>query len=262
MACRDEHPTRHNRASFLRIQHALSNISEYWVRYRIRRVLRLQYMKMKRKVRAWKRDMITFRHNCRELLRKYKADSSSVTVGDWDKITTGKEKKLQIVYGKHYTKKQWPRNIPWLNLIAYAQYRAAHAARKVERAEQKARKAEVFNKRADAAAKTADAAAKKAKALEKEKNDVDSIPWGDPVAMEALFKAHEYQNKQMERQLELVRRSRSNPTWVSHKQWLAAIQGTDALKTDRTVACYVELARRRETGEPCDGWVYGRYFGP
>jgi hypothetical protein len=93
MACRDEHPTRHNRASFLRIQHALSNISEYWVRYRIRRVLRLQYMKMKRKVRAWKRDMITFRHNCRELLRKYKADSNSVTVGDWDKITAGKERR-------------------------------------------------------------------------------------------------------------------------------------------------------------------------
>jgi hypothetical protein len=217
MSCRNEYPTRNNRAPFLRIQHALSEISEYWMRNLIHRALRLQFMNMRRKVRAWTRDTTVLRRSCRELFQKYKADPTSVTLEDWDRVTADKEKKLQITYGKHYTKEQLPRTVIWLNLMAYAQYGAAKAARKAKHAEQKGRKAEALKKKAEAAAKIAETAAKKSKALQKEKNNADSIPWGDPVAMEALFKASDHNKKQMGRQPELLRRSCSNPIWVSYE---------------------------------------------
>jgi hypothetical protein len=68
-----------------------------------------------------------------------------------------------------------------------------------------------MKKKAEAADKKAEAAAKM-KAQAKEKKTVDTIPWRDPIAMEAIFMAREHENKQMERQLELLRRSRLNPT--------------------------------------------------
>jgi hypothetical protein len=259
MTCRDEFPTRHNRASFLRTQRTLSNISDVWVQYRIHRAHRLQFLKTRRKVRVWKRDMRGFRRGCRELLLKYKANPRAVTAEDWDTMTAGKEKKLHITYGKRYSADKWPTTVPYLNLIAYAEY---CAARRAARAAQKARTEARLEKKAAAASRKAETAAKHAKVAENERSTIDDIQWRDPIAMEAIFKALEHKNKQMERQLELLRRSRSNPTWVSYEQWQAAIEGTDALQTDWTTACYVELARRREMGEPCDGWVFGRYFGP
>jgi rubrerythrin len=200
-----------------------------------------------------------FRRGCRELLLKYKANPRAVTVDDWDTMKAGKEKKLYITYGKRYSAEKWPKVVPYLNLIAYAEY---CAARKAARVAQKARTEARLKKKAAAAARKAETTAKHAKVAENARSTIDDIPWRDPIAMEAIFKALEHKNKQMERQLELLRRSRSNPTWVSYEQWQAAIEGTDALKIDRTIACYVELARRRGMGEPCDGWVFGRYFGP
>jgi hypothetical protein len=82
-----------------------------------------------------------------------------------------------------------------------------------------------------------------------------------PSPLEAFFKALEHKGTQLERQVNLLRRSRRNPTSVSYEQWQAAIEGTDALETDKTVACYFERARRKKMGEPCDGWVFGRYYG-
>jgi hypothetical protein len=252
MTCRDEFPKRHIRASFLRTQRTLSNISDVWVQYRIHRARRLQSLKTRRKVRVWKRDMRGFRRGCRELLLKYKANPRAVTAEDWDTMTAGKEKKLQITYGKRYSADKWPTTVPYLNLIAYAEYCAARKARTEARLKEKA----------EAASRKAETAAKHAKAAENARSTINDIPWRDPIAMEAILKALEHKNKQMERQLVLLHRSRSNPTWVSYEQWQAAIEGTDALETDRTIAGYVELARRREMGEPCDGWVFGRYFGP
>jgi rubrerythrin len=233
MTCRDEFPTRHNRASFLRTQRTLSNISDVWVQYRIHRACRLQFIKTKRKVRVWKRDMRGFRRGCRELLLKYKDNPRVVTADDWDTMTAGKEKKLYITYGKRYSAEKWPKVVPYLNLIAYAEY---CAARKAARAAQKARTEARLKKKAAAAARKAETTAKHAKVAENARSTIDDIPWRDPIAMEAILKALEHKNKH--------------------------IEGTDALKIDRTIACYVELARRREMGEPCDGWVFGRYFGP
>jgi hypothetical protein len=259
MTCRDEFPTRHNRASFLRTQRTLSNISDVWVQYRIHRARRLQFIKTRRKVRVWKRDMRGFRRGCRELLLKYKTNPRAVTAADWDTMTAGREKKLQITYGKRYSADKWPTVVPYLNLIAYAEYCAARTAARTAR---KARTEARLKKKVAAASRKAETTEKHAKAAENERSAIEGIPWRDHIAMEAIFKALEYKNKQMERQLELLRRSRSNSTWVSYEQWQAAIEGTDALETDRTIAGYVELARRREMGEPCDGWVFGRYFGP
>jgi hypothetical protein len=215
MTCKDENPTRHNRATLLHVRNALSDIGDVWIVCRTLHADRLRHRRMRRKVRAWKRDMRGFRRDCRQLLHKYKADPSTVTPGDWDKITAGKENKLQITCGKRYAKEKWPATIPYLNLIAYAEY---CTVRKAARAAQKARKAAVLENKAAAASRKAEASAKQVEPLENETKIADTLPWRGPIALEAFFKALEHKGTRLEWQVDLLRRSRRNPASVSYEQ--------------------------------------------
>jgi hypothetical protein len=255
--CRHKNPTRHNRASLLHVQHAISNISDTWVEYRAFRAHRHQFRRTRRGVRAWKRDMRGFRCSCQQLLQTYKTDLSIVTLGDWDKTTASKESKLQITYGTHYTGEKWPATIPYLNHVAYAKY---CAIRNTTRAARKARKAAILKKTAEAAVRKVEASAKHTEALKNDTNIAGTLPWRDPIALQAFFEALEHRIKQMESQIELLRRSCRNATSVSFEQWQAATEGAVALESGRTVSCYIELARHRKMGKQCDGWVFGRCF--
>lgn len=82
------------------------------------------------------------------------------------------------------------------------------------------------------------------------------------LSIEEQIRQLELSTLQAENQLDCLKRSRKHPWSVSYRRWLDVTKGTDVAEKDMTIKCYVELARRRDAGEPCDGWAFGRYFGP
>ena len=203
---------------------------------------------MKRKVRTWKREIHGLNMKLINMDRKYREDPTSVKAEDWDKMVTGQETKLQVIFANKYPREKWPAGIPYLNMIALAQH---VAAKKAARARKKA-----------ALKKTALKKPQITAALPIHSKPVEVSPWDDPAIMRAQIIRLEHETAQSEKQLVLLKKSRANPMSVSFEQWREAIEGTDAVRKDMTIACYVELARRRAMGEECDGWVYGRYYGP
>jgi hypothetical protein len=236
---------------------------------------------MKRKVPAWKREITNLDKAIFCLERKYRDDAKSVKAEDWDEITAGKERKLQMILGAQYPRENWPVGVPYLNVIARAKYHAAEKAgleeailKEAEEAEKK-RIAEEEKKKALESEKkeTAEAGKKKIEAALKKRHTMnpyfpvyhgpapEPISYDDADAREAYIREGEYQNAQMEKQHDLLSRSLEDPTSVSFQEWQDAIIGTDALERDSTIICYVELARRRLMSEECNGWVFGRYCG-
>jgi hypothetical protein len=76
----------------------------------------------KRKVRAWTKEITTLHAILIELRRKYREDHTSVTAADWTMAVAGQERKLQVIYGEKFKRDKWPKSVPYLNLIAAAEY--------------------------------------------------------------------------------------------------------------------------------------------
>ncbi|KAH7385310.1 hypothetical protein DE146DRAFT_792190 [Phaeosphaeria sp. MPI-PUGE-AT-0046c] len=185
------------------------------------------------------------------LVTAYRKDRTSVTAADWTNAVAGKEKILFAIMGAFNPPEEWPEDVPYLNCIAFYKKERKQAKEK--------RKARDARRRQQKAEKEKE---KEAQAKPDEANTSETpIPYGNPKAMAELVQALEYQINQREKQVELLRMSKVDPELVSHEKWMDAVEGTDALTTDSAVAGYVELAKRRKTGEECDGWVRGRYFG-
>lgn len=183
-------------------------------------------------------------------VRAYRKDRISVTPADRTRAVAGEEKHLFAIMGEFNPREEWPGDVPYLNCIAFYE-----RERKLATEKKNARNARNARQQQKKAAKEAKAKADEARASE------THIPYDDPQALAELMQELEHQNNQREKQSEFLRRSKIDPVLVLYEKWLDAVQGTDALQTDSTVARYVELARRRRMGEECDGWVRGRSFG-
>lgn len=179
-------------------------------------------VKMRRQVRAWTKAVYDLETKLAEMRYKHRKDPASVTPEDWNAITAGQERKLQAICTKHFPLCRWPVGVPYLNMIALDNYRMAEKER--------------------IAMRTADR-----KLIE--------------LSITEQIEILEFETAQSEKQLLLLKKSRADPTSVSLVEWQIASHRTDAQKKDRVIAGYMELARRREMGESCDGWALGEYFG-
>ena len=256
MPCRSEHATRENHAPLLRLQHRLSAISIDWINLRIRqhnrrvrehqrirREARAARIIMTRKVRAWKREIRELNAKLADMKEKYHKNKASVKVEDWETLVEGQERKMQVLFGKKFPREKWPAGVPYLNFIALM--------------ERKGKRDMPKNK-----------TTKKREGKLKPKS-LKQRPLPTPTKQEPALQTNpldlrhlERQNTQLEKQIALLRRSRINPASVSFVQWRDAVADTEAAEKDMTVKCFMELARRREAGGECDGWVFGRYYGP
>jgi hypothetical protein len=73
-------------------------------------------------VRAWKKDVARLKKETDKLKKRYNLDSTTVSAADWDNAVRGKFGKLRALYGKEYPKEDWPEGVPYLNLIARAEW--------------------------------------------------------------------------------------------------------------------------------------------
>jgi len=176
---------------------------------------------------------------------KYRKDKTSVKVEDWETLVEGQERKMQVLFGKKFPREKWPAGVPYLNFIALMEH------------ERKGKRDMLKNR------------ATKKREGKLEPKSLKQRPLPTPTKQKAALQTNpidlhhlERQNAQLEKQIGLLRRSRMDPTSVSFAQWRDAVADTDAAEKDMTVRCFMELARRREMGEECDGWVFGRYYGP
>lgn len=206
---------------------------------------------MRRKVRIYRRQVRALHKALHGMIKAWKKDPSSVMPEDWEKAVEGKAKKLGVIYGKRNPRDRWLEDVPYLNFIAlYERGREKAKRARDARRRQIKKKAQATKKKVETEKQaTAEAAA-------------TSIPYHDAEAMAKLIQEYENLNKQLERQMELLRRSKIHPSFVEYDTWMRAVEGTDALTTDSEIAGHVEMARRRKMGEECDGWVRGRFFGP
>jgi hypothetical protein len=253
--CRSDYHTRENHAPSFRLQLRTQNLTIARVNNRVRdnnrrirahRHALLQRKKkscaaktmMKRKTRSWKLEIASLNAKLRDVKRKYDADPMSVNLEDWNQLTLGQERKLQILFGKKHPRKKWPTGVLYLNSVALAMNRAAKKERKIE-----------------ALKKDNTALSVRSKPVAEV-----TVQWELPAAVQSRIGMLELKNAQDEKQHQFMKRSRADPPSVSFEQWQNSIRDTDILKSDVTIACDVELALRREMGEECDGWVFGRCY--
>ncbi|KAF1835937.1 hypothetical protein BDW02DRAFT_264572 [Decorospora gaudefroyi] len=140
MGCGSEHYTRENRGvPLLRLQIQLSNIAMRFParlrqnrRNRLRQIqdaklkarqeFRIKVIRLRRKVRDWKKEVGRVLVETRDLLLKQRADHTSVTSADWDRVTKGKHGKLHALYHKRFPRGKWPEEVPYLNMLALAEW--------------------------------------------------------------------------------------------------------------------------------------------
>lgn len=205
-----------------------------------------------------------------------------VTPDDWDRLADGNERKLQIIFGNKFPRRKWPVGIPYLNMIALAQYVERSKQKSVMKtlaSEKDTTKTTHRKKRLTKIAPNASVMTKKAtkrntpRKPEVELHSAAPVPNSpskvadtslqeSPRSVQAEIHRLECEYEQSKMQLSYIVKSRRDPTSVSLKQWQDAVRGTDVAQVDRRTAGYMELARRRAVGEECDGWAYGMYFGP
>lgn len=70
------------------------------------------------KVRAWKKECNAIGHKLDDLLNKMRS-GGDVTPADWDAIAEGNERKVLTVVAPRYPVRDWPRSVPYPNLIAF-----------------------------------------------------------------------------------------------------------------------------------------------
>ena len=155
MTCKEEHYTRESHAPILRLRLQLTVLARDYIRNRNaerrRRVERINVAirahnaitrktdQMRKKVRAWMRDVDLVRLQVKSMLKKFRADPPSVTPQDWVTMFKGQDRKLRIILGKKELE-CWPTGVPSLNHIALSLYRAEqHEAWKKKAWEKKAR---------------------------------------------------------------------------------------------------------------------------
>ena len=144
MGCGSEHYTRWNRVSFkhLLLQHRLNSIVSRWpsrlqqhrnrlhrikvsvAKRKAQRAHDLKVLIMRRRVRAWKVAVSQLWKQSRVLRRQHTADRDSVTPEDWDQLFEKSPGKLRAIYQKPHHKEKWPKEVPYLNMIALANYKA------------------------------------------------------------------------------------------------------------------------------------------
>ncbi|KAI4649464.1 hypothetical protein J4E93_003784 [Alternaria ventricosa] len=78
---------------------------------------------MRRRVRAWKLGVSQLWRQSRVLRRQHTADRDSVTPADWDQLFEKSPGKLRAIYQKPHHKEKWPKEVPYLNMIALANYK-------------------------------------------------------------------------------------------------------------------------------------------
>jgi hypothetical protein len=83
---------------------------------------RIKQIKAKRKVKAWKNEVTHVGRKVINMVKKYYADPTSITLVDWDKFTKRNFGKLQAQCKKKYPREEWPPGVPYLNFIAYAKH--------------------------------------------------------------------------------------------------------------------------------------------
>ncbi|KAF2023955.1 hypothetical protein EK21DRAFT_94471 [Setomelanomma holmii] len=281
MTCRDEHPTHHNQAPALRLQYRLERISHNWVVRRIReqnrrirernkarRQFRAAKVELKRKVRSWKKDMNELIRTLKDLEQRWRANTSFVTTQDWDTAVEDKGKKMQILFGKKYPKEQWPKGVTYLNMITLMEYeqkeeKKGASKRGVEaKKKSEAKKTAKTLKQAPTSDQTEIATKSRGSAILPIRPAVVPTPWSrTPLApdlsVEEQIRQLEFSAAKAEQQFEYLGRSQVvGPHAVGYDQWMKAVEGTDALETDWKIRGLVELARRRQMGELCDGWAF------
>ncbi|KAH4905689.1 hypothetical protein HBI80_087120 [Parastagonospora nodorum] len=149
MTCKEEHYTRESHAPILRLQLQLTSIAYGYIRnrnaerrrcidrinvaVRARNEITIKLNQMRQKVRAWMREVAAVRLQTTKMLRKFRADSTSVTSEDWQATFKGQQYTLAIICGRKELER-WPAGVPSLNLIALSIYRweqiKAHEKRK------------------------------------------------------------------------------------------------------------------------------------
>jgi hypothetical protein len=211
----------------------------------------------RRKVKAWQRDIRDLDLKLIALERKQQTEPTSVKAEDWDKLAEGKERKLQVIFGKKFPRDKWPAGVPHLNMIALAQH---EATRKVARARKRPALKKAASKRIERN-QSALVINKVTASSPIAPKSVEMSIWDSPASVQAEILRLEREYEKAEKQLMYLIRSRADPTSVSFEQWCNAVEGTDAAQKDPRIAGYMELARRRAMEEACDGWAYGRYFG-
>jgi hypothetical protein len=60
-------------------------------------------------------------------------DPASVTAGDWDNIVREAEGMVVFIFGKRFSKENWPKGVPYLNMIALAKYTYERANKRIQR---------------------------------------------------------------------------------------------------------------------------------
>lgn len=270
--CRNEHQTRENRTPALRLRFRLEHISHIWElrrirahnrRIQLRNEARRQFhtfkMAVKHKVRTWRRDVHELALKLEALDKGWRADNNSVTPEDWAKLVNGQDRKMAVILGRKYPQNKWPKNVPYLNMIALMQWRK----KKRNAAERKAEAVqEPTVRKPRSSQKTVQRISLPIRSSGVVPTSWSTTPTPTNLSVEEQIRTLEFSVAKSEQQIECLRRSRIyGPQVVDYDQWLKAVEGTDALQTDEKIRGLVELARRRKMGEKCDGWAFGMYYG-
>jgi hypothetical protein len=216
-------------------------------------------MAVKHKVRTWRRDVYELALKLEALDKGWRADNNSVTPEDWAKLVNGQDRKMAVILGRKYPQNKWPKNVPYLNMIALMQWR-----KKTRNAAE--RKAEAVQKptvrKPRSSQKTVQRISLPIRSSGVVPTSWSTAPTPTDLSVEEQIRTLEFSVAKSEQQIECLRRSRIyGPQVVDYDQWLKAVEGTDALQTDEKIRGLVELARRRKMGEKCDGWAFGMYYG-
>lgn len=136
MSCRDEDTTGVNYNTVVRDRRLTRIALEWrnrctekhnkWLDEYNRRVRQINaenkvYNARARKINAWKRECIVIRGELSKLLKAFD-DEGGVTPEDWDAIAEGNERKVIALVSLHWPKWNWPRPVPYPNLIALVLY--------------------------------------------------------------------------------------------------------------------------------------------
>lgn len=139
MVCRDEHLTETNnvaREAMLR-EVRLERIAQIWhdrcmikhhewiseYNRRIEEVYARQEAdeQFLEKFQTWWAELVQVNYELKTLMENFR-DYEPVTPADWDAVSKGKERKVLAIFRPLHPKEQWPRQVPYLKLIALALY--------------------------------------------------------------------------------------------------------------------------------------------
>lgn len=140
MTCREEHPTRQNRARGFRLQNTLAIIAANWVIRRSnvrarnaqirqqvirqrRKQLRKDTHKLRRKVKRWKKEVMVLHKHTERMLAKHRKSPDQVSARHWDRLVKDIDKKVVVIYGKRYPQDKWPKAVPYLNMVGLAKWK-------------------------------------------------------------------------------------------------------------------------------------------